>query len=94
MGFAFGMTAGADIGADDVFAKVAAVFLARPRRTVAAGMGTFWGRIFIGLVVFLGRGHVVLLIACLPEYLTHRLFTVCSLASLNKYFLSGMRLGG
>jgi hypothetical protein len=93
MGFAFGMTAGADILADDVFAKVAAVFLARPRRTMAAGVGAFWGRVFIGLV-FLGRGHGILLIACLPEYLTHRLFTVCSLASLNKYFLSGMRLGG
>jgi hypothetical protein len=58
MGFAVGMSATADIGADDVFAKVAAVLFTRSRRTITAGMGAFAGRIFIGLV-FLGRGHVI-----------------------------------
>jgi hypothetical protein len=85
MGFAVGMSATADIGADDVFAKLAAVLFTRSRRTITAGMGAFTGRIFIGLV-FLGRGHVILLIACVFNSLRIDFAQLCALASLCQYF--------
>ena len=85
MGFAVGMSATADIGADDVFAKVAAVVFTRSRRTITAGMGAFTGRIFIGLV-FLGGGHVILLIACVFNSLRIDFAQLCALTSLCQYF--------
>ncbi|MEF3077049.1 hypothetical protein V2P20_18635 [Methylobacter sp. Wu1] len=79
------MSATADIGADDVFAKVAAVLFTRSRRTITAGMGAFTGRIFIGLVFF-GGGHVILLIACVFNSLRIDFAQLCALTSLCQYF--------
>jgi hypothetical protein len=82
MGFASRVSAAADVLTHDVFAKVAAVFLARPCRTVAAGMGAFRARLFMGLG-FLGRRHAILLIVFLPIYILRADCPyLCALASL------------